>query len=156
MAINRKNAKNLDLCLMMFSSLTAVSVVLIVEFPSFLRQRATAHSSSGPAYSGRTEVRLMTRFLMNLCFVRPRYAVRKPAPRKGKRDWLGRGSPQRAMQHCAQKEPLSRCVNLRFLLIGAELGYCRDIAITLKTPGQDLPGQCAGRQCVDFGTRAGL
>jgi len=51
---------------MMFSSLTSVSVVLIVEFPSFLRQRATAHSGR-PAYSGRTEVRLMTRFLMNLC-----------------------------------------------------------------------------------------
>jgi hypothetical protein len=51
----------------MFSSLTSVSVVLIVEFPSFLRQRATAHSGSTPAYSGRTEVRLMTRFLMNLC-----------------------------------------------------------------------------------------
>src|SRR5205823_13764488 len=60
--------------------------------------------------------------LNDLVLVRPRYAVRKPAPRKGKREWLGRGSPQRAMQHCAQKEPLSRCVNLRFLLIGAELG----------------------------------
>jgi hypothetical protein len=39
MATNRKNARNLALCLIMFSSLTLVSVVRFVEFVSILRGR---------------------------------------------------------------------------------------------------------------------
>ena len=46
MAIKTKNAKNLALCLMMFSSLTSVSVVLLVAFVLMLGVDMAGHSTS--------------------------------------------------------------------------------------------------------------
>ena len=62
MATSRKNAKTLALCLMMFSSLSSVSVVLVVEFV-LIRQHADTATGRTPE---NTALRL-THFSMSLC-----------------------------------------------------------------------------------------